>query len=314
MKNYIGIDIGKYTLDIFMNNQTFTYKNTPADIKRLLTFFEPRRSKSIIIFEPTGGYERKLSKALIDNEFFFHKTHPNKVRDFARAKGLRAKTDKLDAKLLCEYAQCMELESDVRLASENTEKLAALLKRREELMKQQLQEENRLETLEDSDIKKSIRRHIKFLKTAIKSIEENIDTLKKTDKDIQQRDALLRTVKGVGDMLSNTLIAYVPELGRIDNKSLASLIGLAPYNHDSGTLQKRRFIVGGRGQVRNMLYMAALSCIQYNEDLKAFYQRLKRKGKPSKVALTAVMRKLLMVLNSVMRRQEPWQEKSPFCA
>lgn len=308
MKHYIGIDIGKFKLDVDWDAGHWTFENTQTGIHRLIKKLAAHPAETVIVYEPTGGYETQLVRLLRAKGLQLHSAHANKVRDFAKSKGYLAKTDKLDAKVIREYAQCMQVEADKVKLTQNTEKLGDLLKRRDELLDNKTQECNRLDTTYDSDTKRSIQSHIQWIEKVLRRIEDKMKDLQNSDPDIQQKHELLCSVKGVGSLVANTLIAYVPELGAIEPKSLAALLGLAPFNRDSGTQQGRRYIMGGRGKVRKVLYMAALSCIRYNKDLKAFYERLKAKGKPSKVALVAVMRKLMTLLNSIMRRKTPWQE------
>ena len=190
--------------------------------------------------------------------------------------------------------------------NKTTEKIGEKLRRREQLLSERKREHNRLDKELSKDVKKSINDHISWLDRKIKSLEKDLKELKKKD-EIKSNHDLLTSIPSIGDLVAHYLLAYLPEIGKLSNKALSALVGVAPFNNDSGKGQGKRFIQGGRSRLRQVLYMSGISGITFNSDLKAFYVRLKAQGKPSKVALIAVIRKLLTMANSVIKRQSPWE-------
>jgi transposase len=308
MKTYMGIDIGKYELEIYHQKQRFSVKNTQSGIRTLIHYLEKLESYPVIAFEATGGYERPLKSNLKKKEYRYCMLHPNKVRALAKAKGLLAKTDKIDAELIAYYAEIMNVENDE--ATEENQALKELLKRREELMAEKNREGNRLDKEYLPLIVRSIKKHIRWLEHEINEIEKQLK--KCTDDTVQRNDLdLLISIPGVGELTAYHLLAYLPELKYALPGELAALVGIAPMNRDSGRYSGKRYIQGGRAFLRKALYMAAVPSVRFNPDLKDFYQRLRAKGKPAKLALVAVMRKLLLIAASILKRQEPWQETAP---
>lgn len=312
MKLYIGVDVSKNTLDVFLNSKNLNFSNTTTGIGKLLRELKKQREGnneiSLVSCEASGGYEKLLVKILQNHKIPIHVAHANKVRAFARAKGLLAKTDKIDAELISEYARVMTPTADEKLQTESTELLGELVKRREQLQNQAQQEQNRLDKEYLPVVIKSIKSHIKWLKKEIKVIEKQIDELQ-TKNDLKPKIDLLTSIPGVGKLTASYVLAFLPELGKLKHKQIAALVGVAPFNRDSGLYRGKRFIQGGRAFLRKILYMAALVSIRWYADMGLFYQRLKKQGKPTKVAIVAVIRKLLTVLNSVFKRGTPWQEK-----
>ena len=241
--------------------------------------------------------------------FLLHVAHANKVRSFAKSKGILAKTDKLDSSVLSDHGLLMNVGPDKQLLTENTEKIRLLLGRREQLMNDRQRESNRLDKLDNDVIKASVESHIKCLSDEIKTIDQQMDECAQTA-DVKPKHDLLISIPSVGPLVANYLIANLPELGLLNHKRIAALVGVAPYNRDSGSFSGKRFIQGGRRALRRILYMSAISSVRFNPDMKIFYKRLRAAGKPAKVALIAVIRKLLSVINSVVKRQTPWQEKA----
>lgn len=261
----------------------------------------------MVLCEASGGYEQKLVLACHAAMIPLHVVHANHIRHFAKSLGVKAKTDVIDAKMISAYGRERKPESDNFFLSENALKIRDLLKRREQLLADKKRENNRSDKIDNKDVKDFIASHIKWLDGSIKEIDKLLLNLHKSD-DVKKNHALLKSIPGIGNLLACYLITSLPELGKISHKSLAALVGVAPYNHDSGSSQGKRFIQGGRSMLRQMLYMAAMTCIKWNPALKAFYGRLRAAGKPGKVALIAVIRKLLSIANSVMLRQTVWQE------
>lgn len=311
MALYIGIDVGKFELTVFFNQKSFTLDNQPQSICEFCSFIHKQQLEMqqpiLSVCEATGGYERLLISILSKQQLKVHLAQANKVRAFAKSKGILAKTDKIDAQVISEYAQAMHLQPNRHFQSPLTEKLGDLFKRREQLIADRSRESVRLEKPAYHSNKLSIDSHIHWLNQEIKRLDSQMDQIAK-DEQLQQKITLLESVPSVGRLTAISLVSFLPELGQLNHKCLSALVGIAPLNKDSGLYRGRRFIQGGRKLVRRSLYMAAISAIRHNADLSAFYNRLKQSGKPSKLALVAVMRKLLTILNSIMARQTPWQQ------
>lgn len=311
MKEYIGVDVSKARLDIDWLGQAINVANTDSGIKRLIKQLKDDSAKhelGSVVLEASGGYEKNITKACHEAGIPVHVAHANKVRAYAKAKGILAKTDKIDAEVLSEYGRVMNIKGDTILLSKNAEKISLLLGRREQLMNDSQREKNRLDKINDKDIKSSVDAHVKWLDKQIKKIDEQLSECSQAE-EVKSTHDLLTSVPSIGDLVANYLIARLPELGKVSHKAAAALVGVAPYNRDSGQMAGKRFIQGGRRELRRVLYMAAIVSIRCNDDMKVFYQRLKTAGKPSKVAIVAVIRKLLTVLTSVLIRQTPWQPK-----
>lgn len=307
MKNVIGIDISKPILDVDWLNKPIAFDNSKESINKLIVKLSKLKSLSLVICEASGGYEQKLVYACHKANLPIHVAHANKVRHFAKSKGLLAKTDKLDARVLTEYGKIMNISKDILHLSENMLKIKQLLKRREQLQGDRKREKCRSDKIDTPVIKDSIDEHIKWLSDSISAIDVQLSELTK-DKSIEQDYKLLTSIPGVGIMSAYYLISHLPELGKISNKAISALVGVAPFNRDSGGYSGKRHIHGGRRKLRETLYMAALTATQFNNELKTFYQRLITDNKPAKVAIVAVLRKLLTMLNSIMRRRTPWEE------
>lgn len=309
MKHYIGIDVGKFELDVYDGACHCTYENTEKGITQMLNHLKKTYPKEdiFIAFEATGGYEEKVSRQLAAALIPFKRLHPNKVRHYGKALGYLAKTDKIDARLIRKFAQEQALEESDRLPDEKITELKGLLGRREQLLDEKTRETNRLDKLANPAVINSIKKHIDWIDEELKNLEKQIKEDVKKDEPIRQQVKLYESIKGIGILTATYLTAHLPELGKIENESLSSLVGLAPMNCDSGKKLGKRTVQAGRAQIRRVLYMAALSAIKFNPDIKEFYDRLKKKGKLFKVAITAAMRKLILVVNSVAKRGTPWQ-------
>ena len=302
-----GIDVGKRNLDVSVNTgRPRRFANTEAGIARLLAWL---KSQEVVlaVCEPTGGYERGLVSSLRNSPVKLARVHPNKVRSFARAFGCEAKTDALDAAVLSMYGQLFTetLESE---DEPEREALKEMLSRRRQLVSQRTAERNRLDKRISAGVRDSTQRHIRWLDDEIKRVDRLYKKALRSESRLAERAGLYQSVPGVGELTAATLTAYLPELGRRSTKALASLCGLAPWARDSGSQRRYRATRGGRSVVRNALYMAALTSLRRDGSLKRFYQRLRDRGKPGKVALVALMRKLLLHLNAVARRGTPWTE------
>ena len=310
MKQVIGIDVGKAELVIYAFGNYFTISNTKKDIKLFLKDQEKMlKGLDLIVFEATGGYERYLRDCIIEKNYPYHLAHPNNVRDFAKSEGYIAKTDKLDAKVIALFGEKSgKAIAEKPLPNASIQQIRSLLDRRGQLLGEHTREQNRLQLIEDKWLKASIKRHIKWIDEELKCIEEEIKTVEKQSPEIHEKMILLKSIPGVGDVIAQTIIGYLPEIEDCNEKSIAALVGVAPMNKDSGKCRKRRKIQGGRSAIRRVLYMGALTAARHHAGIKVFFDRLRLKGKPYKVAITAAMRKLLIMIRSVLKRGTPWLE------
>lgn len=304
---FIGIDIAKHRLDIAVTpgNQHFTMPNTEAGVQRL-----PRRLQElqpqIILLEASGGYEFLLVAALREAELPACFINPLQVRQFARSLGITAKTDRLDARVLALYAEKIRPEPRP-LPDAQQQELKQLMVRRRQLVDMVQMERHRLQTCHSLRVQESLRSLIKALLTELKALEQEVRDFIDQHPLWDTQDELLQSAPGVGPQTSFSLIAWVPELGALNRRQMAKLVGVAPLNRDSGQWRGRRSIGGGRGQVRRVLYMATLTAVRVNPVLRHWYHRLLQQGKAKKVALVACMRKLLTILNAMLKNQQPWR-------
>jgi len=301
----IGVDIAKHKLDVsFSDQRVVSFENNQSAFKLLLKEIE-NKSQTRVVMEATGGYEKPLAHFLQDHGVAVSIINAKRVRDYAKALGLLAKNDVIDAKVIRMFADAVNPKL-LPAANDTQQALDAQVHRREQLVKQRAMEKQHLETVGNKDAVRSIKRTITFLDKEIERIEKTIKALIKADSTLTEKVDRLSAIKGIGDITALTLIADLPELGQLSNKEISALVGVAPFCRDSGTQKGKRTTWGGRIQVRSILYMAALSAVQYNPPLKAFYNRLLMKGKTKKVALVACMRKLLTVANSMLRNNTEW--------
>lgn len=303
----VGIDVGKQQLDIAIHERQlhFTVTNDAPGIKQVIRRLA-RYTLERIVVEATGRREYALVVALAERQFPVMICQPIKVRSYARAEGILAKTDKIDAAVLARYAAKMQ--PKIRpLAMGNLRKIRDLVARRQ-LIDMSTMEKNRLDVM-PSFLAADLRRHLRHLQAQIEKLDQHIAELVETIDEWREKRDLLQTVPGIGTQVVNTLVADLPELGTLGNKQIAALVGVAPFNRDSGKLRGKRRIRGGRASVRTILYMAMLTSIQHNPVIRATYQRLVANGKHKKVALTACMRKMITILNAMLRDRTPWSEK-----
>jgi transposase len=303
---YVGIDVAKAWLDIAVRPSGAQWRvaNADADLPALVEHMG-QLTPQVIVLEATGGYERAIVAALAAARLPVVVINPRQVRDFAKATGRLAKTDVLDAQVLAHFAEAVRPEPRP-LADEATQRLAALLERRSQLVAMLTAEKNRRQQALDS-VRPLIEAHITWLEQALDQLTRDLDQTLHASPVWRERDELLRSVPGVGPILALTLLADLPELGTLAHKQLAALVGVAPLNRDSGSSRGKRLIWGGRARVRSALYMSTLSAVRFNPVLRAFWTRLREQGKPPKVALVACMHKLLTILNAMLKRQTPWQ-------
>jgi transposase len=310
---FVGIDVSKAHLDYAYGSDLPSYQvaNDEAGIAQLVGEVQAR-AVSLVVLEATGGLELPAVAALLQAGVPTALVNPRQVRDFAKGMGKLAKTDQIDSHTLAHFAQVARPRVHV-LPDAQAQALAALLARRRQVIEMLTAERNRVLSTHPSQ-RARLQAHIDWLKAELAQLDQDLDEQIRTTPTWQAKDTQLRSAPGVGRVLSTALIAELPELGHLDRKKIAALVGVAPFNRDSGQLRGRRMISGGRAQVRQALYMGTLSAIRYNPVICAFYARLKQAGKPAKVALTACMRKFLTILNAMMRRGTAWTPPGPILA
>ena len=302
--SFIGIDVAKAQLE-FADRPSGKRGAVPNDEDGIRALVGHCQAATLVVCEATGGYEAPLVAALATAGLPVVVANPRQVRDFAKATGQLAKTDAIDAQILALFAERVRPELRA-LPDEAVEALDALLTRRRQLVEMLVAERNRLLVARPT-IRRDLQQHIRFLERRLREADDDLHTAVKASPVWRVKDDLLQSVPGVGRVVSLTLLAELPELGRLSHKALAALVGVAPLARDSGTLRGKRLVYGGRAPVRAVLYMAALVAARRNPVIRAFYQRLRTAGKPAKVALTACMRKLLVILNAIARSGTPWQ-------
>lgn len=305
---YVGIDVSKARLDVATNTDQvgWSVTNDVAGIRELVTKLEPVHPASIVV-EATGGYEALVVAELYAAKLPIARVNPGRVRDFAKSLGLRAKTDQLDAQVLAQFAATLH-PAAVELPSADAQHLLALVARRRQILDMHTAEQNRLGTAAAA-MRAHVQKHLTWLENEIKDLEREIHAQIKHHPDWQTKTDTLQTTPGVGRVTAFTLVAGLPELGHLNRKEIAALVGIAPMNRDSGRKRGKRFIQGGRAEIRSVLYMATLTAIRLNPVIKTFYERLVKAGKEKKVALTACMRKLLTILNAMLKHSQAWQSK-----
>ena len=300
---YVGIDVSKAELEVAVEDEGWTVSNDESGIEVLVEQLCDRPVE-LVVLEATGGYEMPAAAALAEAGIPVVVANPRQVRDFARAMGQLAKTDRIDARVLALFGERVRPEVRV-LPDEDTQQLTALLARRRQLLEMMVAEKNRLK-MASTTVAKDIGEHIEWLKRKLKSVDSELERRIKASPVWRAKEDLLRSVPGIGPVVSRTLIGELPELGQLNRQQIAALAGVAPLNRDSGTLRGKRMVWGGRRSVRVALYMAALTASQRNPAIRVFYQRLTERGKPPKVALTACMRKLLVIVNAMVRDGVSW--------
>jgi transposase len=302
----VGVDVAKSTLDVAASNskETRQFDNDHEGITSAVRYIASLKPVMIIL-EATGKYEMPLAAELQANRLPVVIVNPRQVRDFARATGVLAKTDIIDARILALFG--MQVKPEIRLLpDQNAREMSSLLARRRQLIEMLTAENNRL-LQADISIRQGIEIHIKWLKEAISAINDDLDRQIRSSPSWLEKDNLLKSVPGVGKVVSTTLLIELPELGTLNRRKIAALVGVAPLNRDSGTLRGKRTVWGGRAKLRAVLYMAALVGVRCNPVIAAFYERLLKAGKAKKVALVACMRKLLTILNAIIRSNTAWK-------
>ncbi|MEM7478081.1 MAG: IS110 family transposase [Planctomycetota bacterium] len=306
-QHFVGIDVSKAKLDLACSDQSTatTFTNDSKGFDELMKLL-PEPNLCLIVLEATGNYEQALVVRLTDAGHVVSVVNPRQVRSFTKAMGRLAKTDKIDARVIAEFGEKIRPRA-VAKTKELQGELDQLVTRRRQLIETRTSEKNRQGQAKSKLVHKSIQRVLDTLNKDVKAIDREIARLVQSDDHWKNRAELLGTIPGVGDVTSNTLIAELPELGELNRQQIAALVGVAPFNDDSGTMNGKRTIYGGRVSVRNVLYMAAMSARRHNPVIAAFSQRLGEQGKPPKVIITACMRKILVILNSMVKTNSPWK-------
>ena len=312
---WVGIDVSKASLDVFVQPKGAAWQlaNTSVQIDALgeqLTALAAER----IVLEASGGYEALVVAVLASRQLPVVVVNPRQVRDFARAMGQLAKTDRIDAQVLARFGEAIRPEVRA-MPDATTRTVRALVSRRRQLQEMLVAEQNRLISAAVQDAPEALREqlgeHIDWLRRQVSDVDDELRREVQAGSVWRERENLLRTIPGIGPVTSATLLSNLPELGQFDRKAIAKLVGVAPLNRDSGTLHGARRVWGGRAGVRAVLYMAALVATRHNPLIRGFYERLKAAGKPKKVALVACMHKLLLLCNSILRSNSAWRPITP---
>jgi transposase len=305
--NYVGIDVSKQYWDMALVDQPGV-KRYSADEAGLVTLLGDLQAveEVHVCLEATGGYERKLRQALQEHGLAVSVINPRQIRDFARASGQLAKTDAIDAQMIARYVATFHPAADETPTPEG-EKLKSLRARRQQVVQSLTQEKNRWGTAADAETRRSIEQAIDFYKRQLQELDARIAQCAASDPVLRERLGLLTTVPGVGSVTAAALLAELPELGSLNRGQAAKLVGLAPINRDSGSLRGKRMIGGGRATVRRSLYMATLVATKHNQTIRDYYQQLLSRGKAKMTALVACMRKLLLILNAIVKSRTPWK-------
>ena len=303
---YVGIDVSKDWLDLHvLEGASQRFGNTAEGHRSLIALLEPQPVQRVVL-EATGGYERQLVAALVAAELPVVVTNPRQVRDFAKALGMLAKTDRIDAHVLARFAQAVQ-PAPRPIADQHTQKVREFMARRAQLIEMRVMESNRLKQANAHRVRSDLLSSIEFIDKRIKRLDDEIDEEIQGSPTWQGKVDLLLSVPGIGPQTARVLVVELPELGSCSRQQGAALVGLAPMNRDSGQFRGKRMIIGGRAGVRRALYMAALSASRSNPVIRQHYKKLRAAGKPFKVAIVACMRKILTIVNAMLRKGLPWQ-------
>jgi transposase len=305
---FVGLDVSKQKLDVAVRpkGRHFVTSNDDRGIQQLvkrLTALKPQ----LIVLEASGGYELLATAALAEARLPVALVNPQAVRKFAGATGKLAKTDKIDAQVLAHFAEALRPEPRP-LPDQDLQMLKAVLHRRLQVVKMIGQEKNRLEKTFIPNLRRDIQDHLAWLQKRLKELDQDLDDQIRQSPLWRDRNRLLQSVPGIGPVVSQAVIAQLPEIGTLSGKKVAALVGVAPFNRDSGRFRGKRMIRGGRSYLRNKLYMAAVVASQWNPVIRSFYQRLLAAGKTPKLALTACIRKLVLILNAMVKNNQPWNQ------
>jgi transposase len=304
----VGVDVAKDAVDVCVDGQSAgRMLQTPEGIDALVRQLQ-EEAPTVVVMEATGGLELPLAGALSAAGIEVAIVNPRQVRDFAKATGQLAKTDRIDAQVLWAFAVAIRPPARP-LKDEDTQALTDLVTRRSQLLQMLMAEKLRLGSARGNVVRKDLRQHIEWLQNRLKASDIGLRQAIESSPIWRVQDDLLQSVPGVGPATTAQLLASLPELGQLNRKQVAALVGVAPYNRDSGAFKGKRSIWGGRSAVRNTLYMATLVATRHNAVIRHFYERLRKAGKPAKVAIVACMRKLLTILNAMVKHQTPWSDQ-----
>jgi transposase len=304
---FVGIDVAKDRLDVHLrpSDEALALSRDGAGLEALVERLVALRP-ALVVLEATGGFEVAVAGALAAAGLPLVVVNPRQIRDFARATGRLAKTDRLDAEAIARFAEAVH-PAPRPLPSAAAQALGELVARRRQLVEMIISEGQRRRQTRDPRLQRRLEAHLTWLQKELAALETDLDDAVRATPAWRVAENLLASVPGIGKTSARTLIAELPELGRLDRRKIAALVGVAPINRDSGAFRGRRMVMGGRASVRTALYMPTLTAIRHNPALQAFYQRLIGRGRPAKVAITACMRKLLVLLNAILRDHRPWQ-------
>ena len=302
-----GIDVGKANLDYLVSGKRKVKRcaNNATDIKKLVAFFVSQEV-DLVVMEASGGYEKAVAVAVIEAGLKVHVGNPTRIRNYAKAKGILAKTDNIDTATILEYGEVMQPASQ-EIATQKQLKLGELVRRRRQLLSNRTVEKSRMDKHLSKEMEANIQKHIDWLSTEVEALDVEIEEMMLDDEEWQEKIAILESTPSVGKVTSRTLLAELPELGTLNRKQVAALAGLAPYNRESGKHRGKRKIFGGRAEVRGVLFMSTLNAKKNNPVIRDFYERLIAQGKPKMVAITACMRKLLTILNTMLKTRTKWK-------
>lgn len=303
---YVGIDVSKATLDVAFgaDGELVQMTNDEAGIGELVARLA-KAAPELVVLEATGGYESLVAAAMAGKNIPVAVVNPRQVRDFAKATGVLAKTDRIDARVLARFAEAVRPEPRP-LPTPEARELEEFLNRRRQIVDMLTMEKNRLAIAATAQMKKSLAKHIAWLEEALRRANDDIDKAVRASPAWREHEDLLRSVPGIGPVSARTLLAELPELGTLNRKQIAALVGVAPLNRDSGTMRGTRSCWGGRAVIRQVLYMATLAAVRRNPRIKDVYAALRARGKKHKVALVACMRKLLTILTAMVREKRHW--------
>ena len=316
ISQWVGIDVSKATLDVYIRpmGKAFQFANTETEIANLVKQLQSN-DLNLIVLEATGGLETELIIQLQAALLPVALINPRQGRDFAKATGKLAKTDAIDAQILAHFGEAMKPEV-LAIESEMARQLGELISRRRQLVEMSTAEKNRRDRARGKALT-DIESHIDYLEQHLQQLNQEIETLTQNNQQWIDKVNLLKTTPGIGQVISTTLVSDLPELGQLTAKQISRLVGVAPINHDSGQHKGKRMINGGRAHVRAILYMGAVVAMRHNPVIKTFYERLVERGKPKKLAITACVHKMLVILNAMIRDHLPWsisQDSQPISA
>lgn len=310
MRTCIGIDVAKYHLDLYdlHTRQSRRWENTPQGIQQCVAFCQEAAAE-LVVMEATGGYESTVAATLQAAGLAVAVVNPKRIRDFSKAVGQIAKTDKLDARIIAQFGATLEPMPRAQIDA-HARKIKVLVARRQQLVDLLIIEKNHTEHADDKDIKRSIATVLKTLAKQIATIDRQVKDHIDQQPELQQKAQWLHSIPGVGKTTAHMLVTELPELGQLNRRQIAALVGVAPFNRDSGLFRGKRMTGGGRRAVRGRLFMPILVAVRYNPILKTFYRRLLGQGKCKMVALVACMRKLLCIMNTMVKNNQPWLPNS----